>query len=192
MARPIMYMIAGPNGAGKSTLYETVISPIVNAPFINADIIQRDELKQTSMEMAYEAAKIAQNRRQECLENKQSFVTESTFSHPSKIELIVDARRKGFRVIFYHVHVSNPDLSVARVSERVSLGGHDVPEEKIRSRYERNQGIIKRAALMSDNAIVYDNSKLNEPPMWVALFEEGLCVSLADSVPRWANDLYRL
>jgi len=45
---------------------------------------------------------------------------------------------------------------------------------------------------MSDNAIVYDNSKLNEPPEWVALFEDSLCVSLADSIPNWANHLYQL
>jgi predicted ABC-type ATPase len=52
--RPTLFLIAGPNGAGKSTFYHTVVKPRIQAPFINAGIIQRDELKDTSVEAAYE------------------------------------------------------------------------------------------------------------------------------------------
>lgn len=121
--KPIMYMIGGPNGAGKSTLYNTVIEPRVKAPFINADVIQKDEMKDPSMNASYEAAKIAEQRRQKHLTNKKSFVSESTFSHVSKLALIDEAKRTGFRVILYHVNVRSPNLSVARVAARVKEGG---------------------------------------------------------------------
>lgn len=62
--RPTLFLIAGPNGAGKSTFYDTVLKSRIQAPFINADIIQRDELKNASLEAAYEAAGIADGRRE--------------------------------------------------------------------------------------------------------------------------------
>ena len=57
-----MFVLAGPNGAGKSTLYQTVIAPKIDAPFINADLIQKAELQDQSMDAAYEAARIAEQR----------------------------------------------------------------------------------------------------------------------------------
>ena len=83
-------MLAGPNGAGKSTLYEQRIRPMVQAPFINADQIQQDELKDPSMAAAYRAAEIAERRRRSHLAAGTSFVSESTFSHESKLQLIAD------------------------------------------------------------------------------------------------------
>jgi predicted ABC-type ATPase len=95
-----MYIIAGPNGAGKSTLYEHQIKndPIMrDGEFVNADLIQREQLNNLSPEAAYEAARIAEVRRRELIAEHRSFITESTFSHPSKLELIDDAKAQGFR-----------------------------------------------------------------------------------------------
>ncbi|MEO0884051.1 MAG: zeta toxin family protein, partial [Pseudomonadota bacterium] len=104
-ARPTLIIIAGPNGAGKSTLYETRVAPKIAAPFINADLIQKTELKNARLEAAYEAARIAAERRAQYLKDKKSFVTESVFSHPSKLDLISDAKAAGFRVIVFHVGI---------------------------------------------------------------------------------------
>jgi predicted ABC-type ATPase len=132
-----MIVLAGPNGAGKSTLYETRIAPSFAGPFINADIIQRDELRDPSPAASYEAANIASSRRADFLTQPRDFVTETVFSHPSELELIDEARIRGFTVIVMHVGVDTPDLSVARVGTRVEEGGHIVPEDKIRARYAR-------------------------------------------------------
>jgi predicted ABC-type ATPase len=190
MGKPTMYMIAGPNGAGKSTLYLTAIAPKVKAPFINADLIQRDELKNPSMSASYEAAEMAMARRQTHLTEKTSFVSESTFSHPSKLKLIDEAKAAGFRVVLYHVSVRSPELSVARVAARVGLGGHDVPEDKIRERYERNMALIREAVLRSDHAFVYDNSRLGEFPALAIGFRAGEVVRVSDRTPEWAHELY--
>jgi predicted ABC-type ATPase len=190
-AKPIMFMIAGPNGAGKSTLYETVIAPRIKAPFINADVIQKNEMKDPSMNASYDAAKIAEQRRKEHLTNKKSFVSESTFSHPSKLALIDEAKRAGFNVVLYHVNVRSPNLSVARVAVRVKQGGHDVPEDKIRARYERNQALIKTAVIKSDRAFIYDNSVMNKAPKLSIEFNAGKAVKISESVPAWARELYK-
>lgn len=185
-----MFMIAGPNGAGKSTLYETRIRPRTAAPFINADIIQRDELKDPSMQASYRAAELAESRRREYLAEGKSFVSESTFSHPSKLQLLEDAKAAGFRVVVYHVNLRSPELSVHRVAKRFDEGGHDVPEDKIRERFARNPALIRQAVLQSDKAFVYDNSALNKSPALTIELTVGKVVRVSDQVPTWARDLY--
>lgn len=187
-----MFMLAGPNGAGKSTLYELVIKPRVAAPFINADIIQRDELKNPSMQASYEAARIAEQRRRQHLAERTDFVSESTFSHPSKLALIEEAKQAGFRVALYHVNVRDANLSVLRVASRTRNGGHDVPEDKIRERYARNQALIRQAMLKADYGFVYDNSRLNRPAERVIDFKEGQVIRVSGTVPAWARELYSL
>ncbi len=186
-----MFMLAGPNGAGKSTLYETEIAPRIRAPFINADRIQRFELKDSAMRAAYVAAEMAENRRREALRQRRSFVSESTFSHESKLALVHDARKAGFRIVLYHVSVRLPELSVSRVLQRVEEGGHSVPEDKIRERYTRNQPLIREAVLASDYAYVYDNSGLNTPPARIIDFRDGQVVRVAERVPDWVTRLYK-
>src|SRR3546814_4581710 len=82
----------------------------------------------------------------------QSLITESTFSHRSKFDLLLQAQAAGYRVFVYHVNVQSPPLSVLRVAHRVSQGGHPVPEDKIRGRYERNQQLIRQAVILADSA----------------------------------------
>jgi predicted ABC-type ATPase len=186
----MMIMLAGPNGAGKSTIYEHIVRSKFNAPFINADKIQKEELSDQSMQGAYQAAKVAEQRRQEYLKSKLSFVSESTFSHPSKLQLIDEAIQADFRVVVYHVNVRTPELSVARVAMRVKQGGHDVPEEKIRGRYSRNQTLIKKAALNADVGFVYDNSRLNKLPQLCLVFRHGKLVLKEEDLPVWVQSLY--
>jgi predicted ABC-type ATPase len=185
-----MIMLAGPNGAGKSTIYEYIVRQRFNAPFINADHIQKHELIDQSMQGAYQAAKLAEQRRQYYLENKLSFISESTFSHPSKLELITAAKQADFRVVLYHVNVKNPELSIARVASRVNQGGHNVPEDKIRARYQRNQALIKQAVLNADVGFVYDNSALNQVPTLCLTLRNGRIIQQADKLPDWVERLY--
>ena len=183
--------MAGPNGAGKSTLYATRIAPRLSAPFINADEIQRDELGDRSVDAAYAAARLAAERRRAHLEAGESLVTETVFSHSSKLDLIHEARRRGYRVMLFHIGVEGAELAVARVAERVREGGHPVPEEKVRSRYARNGPLIRQAALLSDAAHVYDNSALNRPPERILTFWSGTLAFAAPRLPDWALEIYR-
>ena len=185
-----MIVLAGPNGAGKSTLYSTRIAPSFAGPFINADIIQRDELRDPSPEASYEAARIASSRRAEHLAQGRNFVTETVFSHPSKLELIDEARANGFTVIVMHIGVDTPELSVARVGARVQEGGHIVPEEKIRARYGRGAPLIREAVLLADRGLVFDNSSLNQPPRHCLTFANGRLVFALPRLPTWIRSAY--
>lgn len=188
--RPSLVLLAGPNGAGKSTLYQTRVAPSFAGPFINADVIQRDELGDRSMAASYRAAEIAQTRRSEMLDAGRSFATETVFSHPSKLEIIEGARARGFIVIVMHVGVDSPDLSVARVRGRTLEGGHDVPEDKIRARFDRGQPLIRSAILRADRGMVFDNSKLNTPPQQVLVFAAGRLVQAHPRLPGWVLATY--
>lgn len=189
--KPTMIVLAGPNGAGKSTLYQTRIAPSFAGPFINADIIQRDELRDPSPAASYDAARIASLRRTDYLTQGRDFVTETVFSHPSKLELVDDARMRGFTVIVMHVGVDTPDLSVARVSARVEEKGHVVPEDKIRDRYARGAPLIRAAVLKADRAMVFDNSSLNQPPSHCLTFANGGLTFAVPFLPAWIRSTYR-
>lgn len=188
--KPTMIVLAGPNGAGKSTLYQVRVAPSFAGPFINADIIQLDELRNPSPEASYEAAQIATSRRAEYLAQGRDFVTETVFSHPSKLKLIDEARASGFIVIVMHVGVDSQELSVARVGARVEEGGHIVPEEKIRTRYARGAPFIRAAILKADRGLVFDNSRLNQPPNHCLTFSEGRLVFALPHLPRWIRSVY--
>ncbi len=188
--RPTLFLIAGPNGAGKSTFYETVLAERIAAPFINADIIQRDELGDPSPEASYRAAEIAGEKRREHIASGQSFVMETVFSHPSKLELLNDARDAGFRIIAFHLALASADLAVARVAARIAEDGHPVPEDKVRQRFARNRPLIRQAALLADRAMVFDASALNARPAVLLELAQGQVVRRADGAPEWFERLY--
>lgn len=193
-AQPTLFLLAGPNGAGKSTLYADRIKPRTNAPFINADEILKywqAERDGASPDDAYAASKEAAAQREQCITARRSFVSETVFSHPSKLTLIETALAAGYRVVLYHINVRHPGMSVARVAARVVMGGHPVPENKIRERYDRNQTLIRKAATLATVNHVYDNSRLGIPPRWLLTFKKGhLVARCGDLLPDWTVSLY--
>ncbi len=188
--KPTMILLAGPNGAGKSTLYETRVAPSFAGPFINVDVIQREELRDASPEASYEAARIASMRRAECLAEGRDFVTETVFSHRSKLDLVDEALAAGFTVIVMHIGVNSAELSVGRVGARVDEGGHNVPAEKIRARYERGAPLIRAAVRKAHRGMVFDNSGLNKPPRHCLTFASGRLVFALPRLPVWIRSVY--
>lgn len=188
-----MHIIAGPNGAGKTTLYRYEIKKkYPDAEFVNADEIMIRELGRpaTTREEATRGQQLAEQRRRELMGESRSFVTETTFSHPSKLDLVREATAAGYRVILYHVNVRSPELSVLRVDARVNTGGHPVPEKFIRERYERNQPLIRAAAKEADLAYIFDNSSLERRFSLAAVLAKGVAVRVDGQAPAWARELY--
>lgn len=172
MATPVLYVLAGPNGAGKTTYYEKILKPATNLPFINADVIARDRWPQDPSRHAYEAARDAAAQRLRKMEQRSSFITETVFSHPSKLELLSAAQQEGYRLHLKIVLIPE-QLAVARVRVRVETGGHDVPEDKIRERYRRLWRLMPRAIELADEAEVLDNSSARTPFRRVASYLYG-------------------
>lgn len=191
VAQPSLFILAGPNGAGKSTLYTDRVRPATRAPFINADEIARQWAAEGIERDAYAASREAAVQRQRLIDERRSFVTETVFSHPSKLALVETALAAGYRVVLYHVHVRLPGMSVARVAARAVVGGHAVPENKIRERYERNLPLIRQAAARASATLVFDNSKRGHPPQWLLSLDHGVVIAQTHRpIPDWAVRLY--
>jgi predicted ABC-type ATPase len=184
MTDPVLHVLAGPNGAGKSTLYDEIIGPETRLPFVNADVIAAEGWAADPAGGSYEAAQIAASRRAELIEQRRSFATETVFSHPSKVELVEEAVAAGYLVTL-HVVMVPEELAVARVASRVSVGGHAVPEGKIRQRYERLWPLVASSIRIVDTAVVYDNSKAAQPLRVVATWTRGRQVGQPEW-PAWA------
>ncbi len=182
---PVLHLIVGPNGAGKSTLFRLVVEPETVLPFVNADEIAAATWPDDAEARSYDAARIAEEQRAGLISDRRSFAAETVFSHPSKIELLRDARNAGY-VVVLHVILVPEDVAVGRVAERVEHGlGHAVPVNKIRERFGRLWANIVTALPFTNTAFVYDNSSADTPFRVVATFRGGSLVGPADW-PAWA------
>ncbi len=112
-----------------------------------------------------------------------SFITETVFSHPSKVHLVERAVTAGYLVTL-HVILVPEEVTVRRVEYRAAHGGHDVPEAKIRGRYARLGSHIAAARLVADRVRFYDNSLAAHPFRLVAVYEHGIEVG-ESAWPRW-------
>lgn len=183
MSEPVLHLIVGSNGAGKSTLFAKVIEPVTRLELINADIIAAERWPDDQAAHAYDAAAVAAELRDVRIGERASFATETVFSHPSKLEILHNARAAGYHSTL-HVVVIPEELAVARVVERVANGGHHVPEQKIRERYQRLWDLVAEAIPLVEKAFVYDNSRARTPFRRIALFEGGELLGDADW-PSW-------
>jgi predicted ABC-type ATPase len=175
-------LIAGPNGAGKTTLYELVIAPDrPGLPFVNADRIASDRFPGQELEQAYAASEIAGRAREALIAARIDFCTETVFSHESKVNLVTTAASAGYDVVL-HVVMIPQALSPARVAARVESGGHDVPGNKLASRYVRLWPHVAAAMPHCFRAVFYDNSA-DDGPSEVASYRYGV----ADYAPRWPS-----
>lgn len=183
---PLLHLLAGPNGAGKSSYVHDVLAPATRLPFINADEIAASRWPDTQAEHAYEAAKIAEGQRRERIDTGESFISETVFSHPSKVQLVSDAVAAGY-LVHLHVVMIPVELTVQRVRERVRRGGPGVPEAKIRERYDRLWGHLRVAIGIVDVVEVFDNSSARTPFRLCTTYQHGLLLGLP-SWPAWTPE----
>ena len=176
-------LVVGPNGAGKSTCVAFTLVPLLpHSVVVNADEIARQRWPDDPAPHAYDAAQVAADTRARLIEVGRSFIAETVFSHPSKLDLICAAHTGGFTVVL-HVLLIPEDLAVQRVRYRVAAGGHDVPEKKIRERHRRLWSLVADAAALCDMATVYDNSRLSGPRIVAQL--SGADIIGSPDWPRW-------
>ncbi len=180
-ARPLIVAIAGPNGAGKSTFYHTFLRE-GGLRFVNADELARElELD------PYAAAKVANALRDELVRQRESFVFETVFSDPvgDKVAFLQEAQAKGYSVVLCYIGISAPEVSEQRVAMRVSQGGHDVPTDKLATRFPRTLANLKAAIEKLPLVLVFDNDDLANPYRRVAVFERGQRKSWVEPIPAW-------
>lgn len=135
---------------------------------------------------SYFAAVATDFLRQKLLEKRVSFSFETVMSSPDKVLLFEQAQRLGYRTYLYYISTDDPLINLARVKARVNMGGHDVPEDKIVSRYHRSMNQLLAAIRYTNRAYLFDNSRDGSERLWVAEITEGHdLVSKCDPVPPW-------
>lgn len=181
----IVTVFAGPNGSGKSTLKRSLEEAGAAFPnYLNADDYALT-LTGSEEERAVSAQKWVRQSRDQMLRDRQSYSFETVMSHESHLDHIEEARNSGYTFQLIFVGLDTPKLNIYRVRERISDGGHAVPEDKITTRYHRTMYHLARALALSDRARIFDNSDAESPFVLVAKKENGRLDILVDPAPSW-------
>jgi predicted ABC-type ATPase len=149
-SKPIVMAFAGPNGSGKTTVTRN-LPPV--GTYVNAD-----DIKSKYGLSDIEAAKQAESLRNMLLEKGLDFSFETVLSTERNLLLLERAKAHGYEVQCVYVLTCNENINVARVQSRREAGGHDVPEDKIRTRYHRALALIPRLIGICDKILIFDTS----------------------------------
>jgi len=140
---------------------------------------------------AYEAATVAGALRTELFRQRESFIFETVFSDPAgdKLAFLKNAAGAGYNVILCFIGISGPEMSEQRVAMRVSQGGHDVPAEKLITRFPRTLTNLKAAIKALPVVLVFDKDNLAVPFRKVAESRGGKPSFIAAGAPQWLSAL---
>jgi predicted ABC-type ATPase len=134
---PKVVVLAGPNGAGKSTSAEAILKGALGVDeFVNADVIALGLSGFEPDRAAMAAGRIMLARLHELAQRRQSFAFETTLASRTFAPWLADLIRDGYQFHLVFLWLPSADMAVARVAARVRDGGHNVPEETIRRRYD--------------------------------------------------------
>ena len=139
---------------------------------------------------SYHASVLADLLRRKALAAKKTFTVETVMSARDKVELLQDARRRGYRTYLYFIATEAPEINVQRVKNRVADGGHDVPEAKVVERYHRSLGLLADAIRSTDRAYLFDTSA--DEPWFFAAITDGRTLDLkSGEIPTWFEPVWR-
>lgn len=211
---PSIRLVAGPNGSGKTSLTKVLREEhsVPLGQYLNPDDIAKHIVLHSKLKVPIEnesdiAAKLAQEiaigLRDDWITDHLSFTYESVMSHESHIEVVNKAKAQGYKCYLYYICTSDSELNKARVRQRVIEGGHDVPHEKIVSRYNRSLEHLFSMLSICHRAFLFDNS--NELTFFAEVTPDGNLDIVEDAfntvepywfvssvMEKWAKDKTRM
>ena len=138
MDTPNVIILAGPNGAGKSTISNSLIRVQFGcANYVNADTIARGLSAFDVETMALKAGRIMLQHLHELAAARQDFAFETTLASKTFAPWIAELKAGGYQFHLVFLWLSSADVAIRRVQTRVREGGHSIPEDTIRRRYDR-------------------------------------------------------
>jgi predicted ABC-type ATPase len=198
---PRIVVLAGVNGAGKSSVLGSFLDESVT--FFNPDgeaRLIRERTQGTDEQVNAEAWKRMRNRLEDAIENRESFAFESTLGGNTIPALLRKAAEAGIEVYIWFVGLASPELHMQRVRARVAAGGHDIPEEKIRERWNSSRMNIIELLPVITELVLFDNSEEGDPakgkaraPRLLLHWRKGRVVAPPiqelDATPAWARPI---
>ena len=184
MTPPTLYVVAGPNGSGKSTL--TKSGRFRDVRIVDPDRIAHRISPDDPQGAAGAAAREVIRARRAAIGAGEAFVVETTLAGKSTLRLMDDARAAGYRIELHYVSVDSVALALDRISNRVALGGHRVPEEDVRRRFVRSLANLPEAMTRSDEARLYDNDSPDDPCREAAILTRD-AYRFAENPPNWVT-----
>jgi predicted ABC-type ATPase len=198
---PCIYVLAGTNGAGKSSIGGATFRR-KGAEYFNPDEAAK-RIASSSPSITQEQANSAawnQGKRllERAIDERQNFAFETTLGGHTISALLEKALLAGIEVRVWYVGLESPELHIARVLSRVKRGGHDIPEAKIRERYDRSRWNLIQLLPRLTEVFVYDNSKECNPsflippkPKLILHAAKGKVIAMCDlkRAPNWAKPI---
>ena len=163
--RPLVVVIAGPNGAGKSTTAPSLLRDALQvSEFVDADAIAGGLSAFRPDTVAIPAGRAMLVRMRQLAEAKMNFAFETTLASRTFVPWLARLKRRGYHVHVLFLWLESPGLAVNRVAARVRLGGHDVPVQTVRRRYERGlRNFFNLYVPLADSWQMFDNSSAGRP-----------------------------
>jgi predicted ABC-type ATPase len=154
------YILPGPNGAGKTTFaneFLPIEAECLN--FINADLIAQGLSPFQPAKMAIEAGRLMIKQITECVRKNESFAFETTLSGKGYLKKIKEWKNQGYEIIIFFLRLPSAEFAIERVKLRVAKGGHNVPEQDVKRRYERSRhNFTKLYKPLADSWVIFDTS----------------------------------
>ena len=153
-------IIAGPNGAGKTTFATEFLTNEAGCPtFVNADLIAAGLNPFQPARSALQAGRLMLDMIDTYVGRGESFAFETTLSGRGYARMILGWQARGYRVNLFFLRLPTPEMALARVRSRVAEGGHDVPEEVVRRRFEAGWRNFREVYMeLVDEWALYDAS----------------------------------
>jgi len=157
---PKVYIIAGPNGAGKTTFATKFLPKYIECmEFVNADLIAGALSPFSPDRAAFRAGRLMLEQIQLLAERNRDFGFETTLAGKGYVRLLNDLKDRGYSIHLFYLWIHSIDIALERIAARVRMGGHNVPEDIVRRRYQRGPlNFSKLYRPLSDFWAIYDNS----------------------------------
>ena len=169
---PNVVVIAGPNGAGKSTLAPALLRDTLNIPeYVNADTIAEGLSAFAPEDASFDAGRVMLGRLHDLAEERRSFAFETTLASRFYARWLSELKTTSdYRVSLIFLWLRDVDLAISRVAARVRLGGHSIPEETVRRRFDRGiKNLFELYIPIADAWQLYNAG--TEPPSEIAKYD---------------------
>jgi predicted ABC-type ATPase len=170
---PNLYIIAGPNGAGKTTFAREFLPNYAKTlEFINADLIAGGLSPFVPERAAIQAGRIMLEQIQTLSSQRKDFGFETTLSGKGYVSLFKDLKKKGYEIHLFFLWIPDPELAIERIANRVRRGGHKIPDDVVRRRFERGlKNLFQLYRPLVDSWAIFDNSQ--NIPRLIAFKDSG-------------------